>query len=187
MKTRNLVFCGLFAALIAVGAFIKIPIGIVPLSLQLMFVMLCALTLGGRLSAIAILCYCLIGLVGLPVFTKGGGIGYIFEPTFGYLLGFIFGAFLTGTLSKMCSHKNGAIWFFLCTLAGEVVVYIFGLTYFYFITKFVLGMTFSFSYIMIYCFLVFLPGDILSCIIASVVGKRLVKVLYKDRQQIKAI
>ena len=87
-KTVRLVLCALFAALIAVGAFIKIPIPYIPLTLQTLFTMLAGLMLGGRLGAISVCVYVAIGLAGLPVFTQGGGQMYVLKPTFGYLIGF---------------------------------------------------------------------------------------------------
>ena len=73
-KTVRLVLCALFAALIAVGAFIKIPIPYIPLTLQTLFTMLAGLMLGGRLGAISVCVYVAIGLAGLPVFSFKMGI-----------------------------------------------------------------------------------------------------------------
>jgi len=86
---RTLALCGLSVALIAAGAFIKIPLFGVPFSLQTLFVMLSALLLGPGRSAAAAAAYMLIGLAGIPIFTGGGGPAYVLQPTFGYILGFI--------------------------------------------------------------------------------------------------
>ena len=90
--------CALFTGLIIVGAFIKIPIPNVPLTLQVMFTNLAGLVLGSRLGALSVLTYVLLGLAGIPVFTSGGGIGYVLMPTFGYLIGFIIGTFAAGRI-----------------------------------------------------------------------------------------
>ena len=53
-KTKNLAYCALFTALIAVGAFIRVPVPVVPFTLQYLFTMLAGLLLGslwGRLTA----------------------------------------------------------------------------------------------------------------------------------------
>ena len=50
-KTQNLVLCSLFVALIAAGAFIKIPVPVVPFTLQFLFTMMAGLLLGGKLGA----------------------------------------------------------------------------------------------------------------------------------------
>ena len=87
-KTRSLVYCALFTALIAVGAFIKIPIPVVPFTLQYLFTMLAGILLGSRLGSLSVLAYMILGLIGLPIFSEGGGIGYVFKPSFGYIIGF---------------------------------------------------------------------------------------------------
>ena len=88
-RTKQLVMCGLFAALIGIGAFIQIPIPIVPLTMQDLFVMLAGILLGPKFGALSVFIYLFIGLLGFPVFTHGGGITYVLQPTFGFMLGFI--------------------------------------------------------------------------------------------------
>ena len=88
MKTKDLVLCAMFVALIAVGAFIKVPVPVVPFTLQFLFTMLAGLLLGPVNGALAVVGYIVLGLVGLPIFTQGGGPGYIFQPSFGYIIGF---------------------------------------------------------------------------------------------------
>ena len=90
---RELAISGLFAALIAAGAFIKITIPVQPFpmhfTLQWFFVLMAGFLLGSRVAAASVGTYLLIGLLGVPVFAAGGGIGYIVRPSFGYLLEFI--------------------------------------------------------------------------------------------------
>ena len=82
-----MVLCGMFAALVAIGAFIQIPVPYMDyFTLQFFFVLLAGLILGADKGAISVGCYVLLGLVGVPIFAAGGGIGYIFRPSFGYLL-----------------------------------------------------------------------------------------------------
>ena len=98
MKTKDLVLCAMFVALIAVGAFIKVPVPVVPFTLQFLFTMLAGLLLGPVNGALAVVVYIVLGLVGLPIFTQGGGPGYIFQPSFGYIIGFAVAAYVTGRL-----------------------------------------------------------------------------------------
>src|SRR5574344_750761 len=86
LKLREMILCALFMALTAVGAFIKIPLGGQIFTLQFLFTLLAGLLLGGRLGAKAVGVYTLLGLIGVPVFAEGGGPGYVFQPTFGYLI-----------------------------------------------------------------------------------------------------
>lgn len=99
-KVKELVLFSLFTALTAIGAFIRVPVPLCPFTLQLLFTTLSGLILGSRKGAASVAVYVALGLSGVPVFTQGGGPGYIFQPTFGYLLGFIAGAWLTGKLSE---------------------------------------------------------------------------------------
>lgn len=89
MKTKELTLCALFAALIALCAWICIPIPGIPITLQTFALFLTLGTAGGRLGLWVSLGYLLLGLVGLPVFTGfQGGIGVLLGPTGGFLLSF---------------------------------------------------------------------------------------------------
>ncbi|SMC75725.1 biotin transport system substrate-specific component [Desulfocicer vacuolatum DSM 3385] len=100
------IYTALFAALIAAGAFIAIPVGPVPIVLQNMFVLMAALVLGPRWGLAAILLYLFMGACGFPVFSGGsGGLGWLFGPTGGYLLGYIPAVAVTATLAKSLGHR----------------------------------------------------------------------------------
>ena len=101
MKARDLILCALFAALTAVGGlYLKIPIPNVPITFQFFFCAMAGICLGSKLGALSQVVYVAAGLAGFPIFTKGGGPGYVLEPTFGYLLGFILCAFVIGLLTE---------------------------------------------------------------------------------------
>ena len=89
MTTRKLVRTALFAALTAVGAFLKIPLGPSAITLQFFFTAMAGCLLGSGCGALSQLIYVLLGLLGLPIFTAGGGFSYVLHPTFGFLLGLI--------------------------------------------------------------------------------------------------
>ena len=93
MKTKDMCLYALFAVLIGVGAFIKLPISIVPVTLQTLFVILAALILKEK-AVYSVLLYIGIGLLGIPVFASGGGISYVLVPSFGYLIGMLYFALL---------------------------------------------------------------------------------------------
>ena len=75
-KTYKIALVAMFAALSAIGAFIRVPMPMVPFTLQLFFTTMAGLLLGGELGALSVGVYVLIGLLGLPVFTGGGGFSY---------------------------------------------------------------------------------------------------------------
>ena len=83
-RTRNMVLCAMFTVLVAIGAFIRVPVPFVPFTLQVLFTTLAGLILGPKLGAMSVTLYVALGLLGLPIFASGGGIGYVFQPTFGY-------------------------------------------------------------------------------------------------------
>ena len=87
---HKLVLASLMAALIAVGGYLAIPIGPVPIVLQNLFVLVAALLLGSKWGSAAVAVYLLAGACGLPVFAGGGGgLGHLFGPRGGYLFGFL--------------------------------------------------------------------------------------------------
>ena len=137
-KTKQLVFCSLFTALIAVGAFIKIPVPVVPFTLQYLFTMLAGLILGPRLGTISVTAYMLLGLAGLPIFTEGGGLWYVLKPSFGYIIGFCIGTYVTGTLAARLKKRTVAR-YLAANLAGLAVVYAAGMIYYYVICNYVLN------------------------------------------------
>lgn len=178
LSTRELILCSIFAALISVGAFIRIPIGIVPLTLQLLFSVLAGLILGSRLGATSVFIYIFIGLIGVPVFTQGGGLGYIFQPTFGYLIGFGVGSYVAGKVVEKSNKKN-IYTYLVAGFSAIVTIYSIALPYLYFILNFYLDQNVSpFTILVSYCFML-LPNDIISCIFAAFITKRLKPILMK--------
>ena len=171
-KVKELVLFSLFTALTAIGAFIRVPVPLCPFTLQLLFTTLSGLILGSRKGAASVAVYVALGLSGVPVFTQGGGPGYIFQPTFGYLLGFIAGAWLTGKLSERM-EKLSFVRILFASLAGLLVVYLFGMVYVYVINNYYLNTPIGIWPVVLYCFLLAVPGDICLCVLAAVLAKKL--------------
>lgn len=172
-KTRELVLCALFVALIAAGAFLKIPIPVVPFTLQFLFTMLAGLLLGGRLGFCAVGVYIILGLAGLPIFAQGGGISYLLQPSFGYILGFAVGAWVTGAIAARSPQPAYGL-LLTANFAGLGIVYLFGMVYYYLMSNFYLGNPIGLWPLFLYCFLLAVPGDIVLCILGAVLGKRLI-------------
>ncbi len=179
-ETKNMVYSAMFVTLIAAGAFIKIPIPVVPFTLQYLFTMLAGLLLGAKLGCLAVCVYILLGLAGVPVFTQGGGIGYIFQPTFGYIIGFAVGAYVTGKIAN--GKKNpGYMRLLVANFIGLGIVYLFGMVYYYFISNFYLGTPIGLWPLFLYCFLLVVPGDIVLCILGAVLGRRMIPAIRAER------
>lgn len=180
MKTKDLVLCAMFVALIAVGAFIKVPVPVVPFTLQFLFTMLAGLLLGPVNGALAVVVYIVLGLVGLPIFTQGGGPGYIFQPSFGYIIGFAVAAYVTGRIANEKSH-TGYGRLLAANFIGLFIVYAFGMVYYYVISNFVINTPIGLWPLFLYCFLLAVPGDIALCILAAVIGKRMIPMIKEGR------
>jgi len=178
-RTYKMILVALFAALIAVGAFIRIPVPLVPFTMQTFFVVLAGMLLGKKLGAASALVYLAVGLIGIPVFTQGGGIGYVLKPSFGYLIGFIVAAFITGAIVRKV--ENPSFWrLLLASLAGLLALYVLGTGYFYFLSNYYLGKQVSVWTAVLYCFLVFVPSDLAKSIVAALIAKRMIPVLKKN-------
>ena len=166
----------LFTALITAGAYIRIPIPVCPFTLQFLFTTLAGIFLGRNRGAAATALYVLLGLAGLPVFTGGGGLGYVFQPTFGYLIGFIAGSYLTGLIADYGRASGKRV--LLACFAGLGVVYAFGMVYYYLISTFYLHNPIGIGALFLYCFLLAVPGDIALCILSATLAKRVVPVIH---------
>ncbi|WP_025784160.1 biotin transporter BioY [Sporosarcina sp. D27] len=127
---NSMALIAVFASLTAIGAFIKITLPVVPFTLQIVIVFLAGTLLGSSRGLQSQLVYLFVGLAGLPVFTKGGGITYLLQPTFGYLIGFAAAAYVIGFIIERISVPNRKH-FILANLAGTVVTYAIGVPYLY--------------------------------------------------------
>lgn len=181
MKFRalDLTLVSLFVALMAVGANITtiapfLQVGGVPITLQTFFAILSGLILGSRLGAIAMIVYAMLGMVGAPVFAGFfGGIGIILRPTFGFILSYIFAAYITG---KIVEKKKSLPAFILAALIGTAINYVFGTNWMYYAYKLWAAAPEGFSYKLAWLWMVPpLPKDIILSILAGTVAFKLEK------------
>jgi biotin transport system substrate-specific component len=122
--TRELTHVALFAALIALGAFVSVPVGAVPFTLQVLFVLLAGMVLGPRLSVLSVIVYLALGLFA-PVYAGGtSGIGVLFGPTGGFLWGFVLAAMLTGAIASLRPRSLGVL--IVSGIAGIAPIYALG-------------------------------------------------------------
>ena len=176
-NVRNLVYVALFIVLITIGAKVVIPIPVCPFTLQLLFTTLAGLVLGPVYGGISVLCYIVLGLIGVPVFATGGGFGYVLQPTFGYLVGFAAGAFLTGLIAGKNREACSFLRLLAANFAGLLVVYLMGIVYFWLIKTFYIGNPIGFKALILYCFVIAVPGDIVLCVVAAILSKKLLPIL----------
>lgn len=149
MRLRFLILAALFAALTAVGSLIKIPLPgtLLVFTLQTFFVFLAGLLLPPRYAMASQAVYIAVGLLGLPVFSTGGGFSYVLAPSFGFLIGFILCSGLLSLLARKelstLTHDGvhpvlRIVRVSLFSLLAIVVMYAAGVTYMYMIYRFYL-------------------------------------------------
>ena len=176
LNTREITFTALFAALIVVGAFIKIdiplPLYTMHFTLQWLFVLLAGFLLGAKLGAISVIVYILIGLSGVPVFAAGGGLGYVLRPGFGFLLGFILAAYLIGYISEKLKTTK-ILSLLIPATVGLFAYYSVGAVYFYLIKNLYVGEAVSFAVVVVqYCLITVIP-DFILCVMAASLAAQL--------------
>lgn len=177
ITTKNICLCALFAALMTLGAFLKIPTPIMPITFQVTFAVLAGLLLGKKLGALSVLIYVVIGLIGIPVFTGGGGIGYVIKPSFGYLYGFIVSAFAVGAITE--KDKNPSyVKLLIASVIGLIITYVFGVLHMYLVGKYITADNKGFMLILGSNVLVFLK-DVVLAVLASYLAKRLIPIVRK--------
>ena len=168
----DLAKCAIFVALMVVSAFIRIPFPLVPLTFQTVVAVLAGLLLGPVYGTAAVGVYIFMGLIGLPVFTSGGGFAYVVQPTFGYILGFAAAAFVAGALCGRGKAAQitlrGAL---LASIAGFLVNYIVGVPYFLLIWHFYMHNGGVWQAAVTYN-LIYMPKDLALCLLAGFLAWR---------------
>jgi len=155
---RDILLVFSFAILTGICAKLKIEIGPVPITFQTFAVLLSGALLGAKRGALSQLAYLLMGLAGISWFSRGGGIQYIFSPTFGYIVGFVLCAFLVGFLCERGFDRK-ILSCILAMILGEIVLYIPGLLW---LAKFV-----GFERVLKVGLYPFIVGDTLKMLLAA--------------------
>ena len=173
-RTRSLLLAALFAALTAVGAFLRIPLPPSSITLQCFFTAMAGLLLGPGRGAVSQIIYVALGLVGLPIFTMGGGVGSVLQPTFGFLLGLIPCAWVVGALTRKNASRGRIA---AACIAGFAVLYAIGLPYMGAVMNLYLGKGWTLWQVIYRGMLLFLPGDTLKIVVCVLLAPRLRKIL----------
>ena len=149
MRLREMVLCGLFIALVAVGALIRIPVGSDVYTLQFMFTLLAGLLLGGRLGALAVGTYVLMGLVGFTV-----------------------QAWVCGKMARQGEGEVTLGRLLTINMVGMVIVYVLGISYFWLSSNYLIQAPIGFWAALWYCGVLQVVPDFLLCLGAAFVGLR---------------
>lgn len=174
MTSREITRAALFTALLCLTSLLGKFGGevLVPFSLVPFMVLLSGAILGARLGAISVGVYVLLGLVGLPVFGQPpyGGVTYLFQPSFGFLPGFILASYAVGRL--VAGKPQPSFRRLSCAMLGGIVVYyIIGIPYLYGIIRFYLGEPFTFWQAVEIGMLPFLLLDLVKGLLAALVAR----------------
>lgn len=162
-NVREMALIAVMAAVTCVLGLLSVPIGVVPISFTNLAVYLAIYVLGCKRGTISYIVYLLIGLVGVPVFSSfTGGVGKLFGPTGGYLIGFIFMALICGWFIDKFDCK--LVPSFVGMVLGTIVCYVFGTVW----LAYQAGM--SFYAALAAGVLPFIIGDLVKMVIAAVIG-----------------
>lgn len=201
MKNKTLLkiaFIALFAAIICIGCFIKIPLGPVPIVLQNALCILTALLLGGILGGTPTALFLIAGLIGLPVYSGGsGGIAYWTGPTGGFLGGYLLGAIIAGFVAGKPSVEEKKfsakvlVRLIIAMLLGMIILYVPGVIHFSNWAEKagrIPADKTAFSYTMAACVLPYIPGDILKIVVAVPIALKvrpiLAQYLYNETSRV---
>ncbi|QUG43900.1 biotin transporter BioY [Psychrobacillus sp. INOP01] len=166
----------------AIGAFLKIPLPVVPFTLQIIVVYLAGSLLGSKRGLQSQLVYILVGLAGLPVFTLGGGFMYVLQPTFGYLIGFAAGAYVIGYIIERFDNPTRKH-FIVAHLIGTVVIYAIGVPYLYMALNLWLNVPTGLSHVLATGLYSTIGVDIALAIFTSLLAARLYPLVKKIHSQ----
>lgn len=174
-KLYSMLLMAMFAALLAIGSYVRIPFPLCPITLQLPFAVLSGLLLGSKRGAGSALCFLAIGLAGVPIFSGGGGLTYVLKPTFGFILAFVGGAFLAGMIAENGEPKLRRL--IPAALAGLIVIYAIGTVYYWCISHYYLGSDVGVWAMLVSCVFLPLPKDIVLCIFMALLSRRLLPLI----------
>ena len=178
-RLHGMILASLFAALMGIGANITslLPFFViagVPITFQPVVSLLAGTLLGKKYGPLAMTIYLFIGLAGIPVFARfSGGIGSILNPTFGFLLAFIFVAWVAGVVTE--KSKSFKMLLF-ASFIGTVIVYIIGTNWMYLAYSFWFNAPEGFSYKMAWTIMMVpLPKDIALSVLSAMISYKVLR------------
>lgn len=137
-KVRDMTMIAVSVALIAIGAFIKIPSPVAGyFTLQLPFVIMISMILGAKRGAMAAFVYMIGGLMGIPWFAAGGGFMYIVKPTFGFIMSFVMAAYIAGMGSDR--YKRNEKGLYIYSIMASIIVWVYGMLHYTFVLQVTTG------------------------------------------------
>ena len=169
MTAKELCYIAVAVALLAVCSWLCIPVGNVPITLQTLALFVIVGTLGVKRASLAVFAWLALGLFGVPVFAGfTGGVGKLFTPTGGFLIGFLVATPMMGVLYK------GRLWQKAFALFLGVLIYnAFAIVWFCVLYTGFLGSGLLVA--LTACTLPYLPFDCIKLAVAMLLTERLKK------------
>lgn len=177
-QLRSMILASIFAILVAIGAQIRIPFPIVPLTLQTFFVLLSGMMLGSRWGAISMFLYVMLGLLGLPFFAGGGGMQYLAHPTFGFIASFIPAAWVAG---RFRGAGQQTIYYLLAAFLATGVIYTIGLSGLYLNMNYIIGKPVSVFQVFRIGMFPFIPGALIKIFTSALLASKVISRIYRTR------
>lgn len=173
-KVRDMTMIAVSVALIAIGAFIRIPSPVAGyFTLQLPFVIMISMILGAKRGVTATLVYMIGGLMGIPWFASGGGFMYLVQPTFGFIMSFVMAAYIAGRGSDL--YKAGEKRLYIYGLVASIVVWVYGMLHYTFVLQVTTGTELTYYGALIGILSPDFYTDIVLTVIFTGLGKRIKK------------
>lgn len=160
-------------ALLIIGSKLSISIGIISLTLQTLIIFLIIGLVRKRCAIFIIGTYIFLGLVGVPVFSDGGGFAYVLKPSFGFIIGFLLAAIVAP------NKLNKGWWKLLNSTISLLIIYLCGCVYMYFILNYYMGKSVSVLYVINAGVTPFVVKDYLCAILSTIIAIRLAPIYYK--------
>ena len=179
-KMFSMVLIAFFSALTIVGTQIAIPLAVVPITLQTLFVLSAGMLLGSLRGMLSQLLYVLIGLIGFPVFSRGqGGPQMFFAISFGYLIGFIAAPVVVGRVLAAYGRVTTAT-VLVAGLAGAVTIDVVGIGWILTVFNLISAQPMAAARVFSVILLPTIPGDLLKAVVLALTIPSLYRVLHRQ-------
>lgn len=174
MKAKNMALCGLFTAVLAICAWISVPMGDSVITLQTFGIFLTLGLLGGKRGSLVVLVYLLLGAVGVPVFSAfRGGLGALLGTTGGYIFGFMLTSLVYWAIT---ARKDTPLTRLIAMVLGLAACYACG-SYWY-MTRYLSTGSVTFALVLLKCVVPYLIPDAAKLALAWLLTGRLKRFVY---------
>ena len=174
MKAKNMALCGLFTAILALCAWLSVPMGDMVITLQTFGIFLTLGLLGGKRGSITICVYLLLGAVGAPVFSGfRGGLGALLGTTGGYIFGFMLTALIYWIITSV---KDAPLTRLLAMILGMLLCYSCGS--WWYMTRYLSGGQLTLGLVLMKCVIPYLIPDAIKLILAWILTGKLKRFVY---------